>query len=212
MAKGGSGIGKGGDLQGKEGSVTNVGDIKDMISQRRQFTQEADDVLAVSRRMNNLYGEEGQITQFQTAKMTGALAYYDSNGNIAMNQKYMNTAGMNKAYDAAVSNGFHPSRGNKSGIEAVAAHEYGHALSDKVGAKLGINDIEAASRQIVERARVKTRHKTNMSFAQKISGYGTYNFAECVAEAVSDWHCNGSKAAKESRAIMAVINSILRKR
>ena len=211
MAKGGSGLGGGGNLQGKEGSVTNVSNIQDMISERASFVTEADEVLKVSRKMNDLFGAEGQITQFQTAKMSGALAYYDSNGNIAMNQKYMNLEGMNRAYDAAVKSGFHPGRGDKTGIQAVAAHEFGHALSDKAAAKLGAADLEGASRTIVERARAKTTHKTNMDFAKKISGYATYNFAECVAEAMSDWYCNGSKARKESRAIAAVVNNILKK-
>lgn len=49
-----------------------------------------------------------------------------------------------------------------------------------------------------------------MNFAKKISGYAQYNFAECVAEAVSDWYCNGGKAKKESRAVMAVLNNVLR--
>lgn len=203
--------GSGGDLLGKSASASNVSNIQDMISQRGQKQEAVDDVLSVSRRLDGIYGEESQITQFQTAKMTGALAYYDSGGNIAMNERYMNAKGMNAAYDQAVKDKFHPPRGNKTGIQAVASHEYGHALADKVGAKLGISDIESASREIVERARKKTNHKTNMSFAQKISGYGQYNFAECVAESVADWYCNGSKAAKESRAVMSVINSVLKK-
>lgn len=211
MAKSKSGIGGGGgNLLGKEGSVTNVSNVKDMLTQRGAMQAEVDEVLAVSQRLNNLYGGNGQINQFQTASMTGALAYYDSNGNIAVNQRYMNNAGMDAAYDAAVKSGFHPSRGNKSGIQAVASHEFGHALSDKAAQKLGLSSLEDASRQIVERARAKTSHKTNMSFAKNISGYAQYNFAECVAESVSDWYCNGSKAKSESRAVMAVMNNILK--
>ena len=208
---GGRGSGSGGDLLGKSGDPGKVSNIRDMISMRGQQQQETDDVLSVARRMTSLFGQDQAINQFQVANMTGsAMAYYDSDGNIAMNQKYMNTEGMNAAYDAAVKSGFHPGRGNKSGTEAVASHEYGHALADKCGQKLGQRDIEAASRTIVERARKKTGQRTNMAFAQKISGYAQYNFAECVAEAVSDWHCNGSKAKKESRAIVAVMNSILK--
>ena len=127
-----------------------------------------------------------------------------------MNQRYMNGPAMDAAYDVSVKSGFHPARGNKSGIQAVASHEYGHALSDKAAAKLGTS-IEGASRQIVERARKKTGQRTNMAFAGKISGYAQYNFAETVAEAVSDWYCNGSKASKQSRAVVSVLNSILKK-
>ena len=208
----GSGSGGGGNLLGKQGNVGKVSNVRDMISERGQRQSETDDVLSVARRMTGLYGDEGAINQFQIAKIGGGtMAYYDSNGNIAMNEKYMNSAGMDRAYDAAVKDGFHPSRGNKSGIQAVASHEYGHALADKVASKIGKGcDIEGASRTIVERAMAKTAHKTNLSFAGSISGYAQYNFAECVAEAVSDWHCNGSRAKKESRAVMAVINKALR--
>lgn len=212
MGRGSSGAGgNGGDLLGKQGRTGQVSNVRDMISERGSRQTETDDVLSVARRMTGFYGDSGAINQFQIAKVGGGvMAYYDSDGNIAMNEKYMNSAGMDRAYDAAVKSGFHPSRGNKSGIQAVASHEYGHALADKVGSKLGYGDVESASRKIVERARAKTNHKTNMSFAKSISGYAQYNFAECVAEAVSDWHCNGSKAKKESRAVMAVINSSLR--
>lgn len=209
----GSGGGSGGNLLGKEGNVGRVTNVRDMISERGRKQVETDDVLSVARRLTGLYGNEGVINQFQVANMSGgAMAYYDSNGNIAMNDRYMNSAGMNSAYDAAVKSGFHPSRGNKSGIQAVASHEYGHALADKVASRMGERDLETASRKIVERARKKTSHKTNMSFAGKISGYAQYNFAECVAEAVADWYCNGGSARKESRAVMAVINSELRRR
>ena len=202
--------GSGGDLLGKSSSPQNVSDIKDMLSQRGKYQTEVDEVMAVSQRLNNLYGDEGVIRQFQTAKMSGAYAYYDSTGNIAVNQRYMNSAAMNKSFDAGVKIGFHPSRGNKSGLEATAAHEFGHALTDKAAQKMGAKSLEKAARKIVERARVKTGHKTNLDMAKKISGYAEYNFAECVAEAFGDWYCNGTKAKKESRAIVSVLNSYVR--
>ena len=206
--------GGGGNLLGKEGNVGKVSNVRDMISERGQRQTETDDVLSVGRRMTGLYGGESAVNQFQIAKVGGGtMAYYDANGNLAMNERYMNSAGMDKAYDAAVKSGFHPSRGGKSGIQAVASHEYGHALTDLAAQRMGnggFRGLEKTSRTIVERARKKTNHKTNMSFAGKISGYAQYNFAECVAEAVSDWYCNGSKAKRESRAVMAVLNNVLR--
>lgn len=208
MAKGGRP--GGGGLLGKKGNVGKISNVRDMVSERGNMRAETDEVLAVGRRMTGLYGDDVAINQFQLAKVSGALAYYDSDGNIAMNERYMNSRGMNSAYDAAVASGFHPSRGSKSGLQAVASHEYGHALSDFAAKKMGARSLEEASRTIVERARAKTNHKTNLAFASKISGYAKYNFAECVAEAVSDWYCNGSKAAKESRAVMAVLNHTLR--
>lgn len=215
MAKGGRG-GKrgGGGLLGKQGDTGNVKNTSDMISQRSQNQEEVDDVLSVSRRMNNLFGDEGVVEQFLVADMTGrAMAYYDSNGNIAVNKRYMNSKGMDAAMDKAVESGFHPSRGNMSGMQATTAHEFGHALTERVGARMGMGgfgNLEKAAREIVERAREKTNHRTNMDFAGRISGYAQHNFAECVAEAVGDWYCNGSRASKESRAVVAVMNSVLR--
>lgn len=210
MGKGSSPMGGGGELLGKDSSVKGVSDVKDMLSQRGKYPGEVDQVMAVSQRLNNLYGDEGVITQFQTAKMSGAAAYYDSAGNIAVNQSLMNSKGMDASHDAGVRGGFHPSRGNKSGMEAVASHEFGHALTDRAAKKLGSKNLESAARTIVERARKKTGHKDNLSMASAISGYAKYNFAECVAEAFGDWYCNGSKAKKESRAIVSVLNSIVK--
>lgn len=191
--------------------VGSVSDIKELISQRGKKQEEVDQVLNVSRRMVNLFGDDAIVTELQTAKIGGrTMAYWDTNGNLAVNQKYMNTKKMNDAMDRAEKSGFHPSRGNKTGLEATVAHEMGHHLSSRVGAKIGKPDVESASREIVERARAKTGHKTNMSFAKSISGYATHNFAECVAEATGDWYCNGSKAKKESRAIVAVMNKVLK--
>ena len=211
----GSGSGKGGgDLLGRQGNTGEISNARDMLSERSKRVTETDDVLSVGRRMTGLYGGESAVNQFQIAKVSGGtMAYYDADGNLALNEKYMNSEGMNRAYDAAVKNGFHPSRGGKSGIEAVAAHEYGHALTDLAAQRMGLGGfggIEETSRQIVERARKKTRQKTNLNFAKRISGYAQYNFAECVAESVSDWYCNGGRAKKESRAVMAVLNNILR--
>lgn len=211
MGRGSSKAGDGGDLQGKGGDVGTVKNTKDMLSQRGTKQAEVDEVMAVAQRMNNLFGEGDQITQYQTADVSGTtMAFYDTAGNIAINNRYMNNAGIDKAMDSATKSGFHPDRGNKSGMQAVASHEYGHALTDRVAKQLGAKDIESASKTIVNRAREKTGQKTNMAFAKNISGYATYNFAECVAEATSDWYCNGSKAKKESRAIVSVMNSILK--
>ena len=41
-----------------------------------------------------------------------------------------------------------------------------------------------------------------MGLAKQISGYAQKNYAECVAEAVADYYCNGKKASKASRLIM----------
>lgn len=56
----------------------------------------------------------------------------------------------------------------------------------------------------------QTVQKSSMKMASNISGYAKSSYAECVAEAVADVYCNGSKARVESRAIVNEINKILK--
>ena len=132
----------------------------------------------------------------------------DSSVNI--NTAYTDMEKTNIGYDQAVKDGFHPSRGNKSGIEAVSLHELGHALNDHVAAKMGLTDImrmETAADRIVNSARrsagrVAGRRGINQ-FRESISGYATTNNKEAIAEAVADYYCNGRNASTASKAIMA---------
>lgn len=207
----------GGRDWGEGGSGANADDIKDrkdLVSQRNEGTgakqKSVDDVLTVARSMNEQYGEDGLIYQFESARMVKsasmAMAVYDGQ-NIVMNDKYMNSKGMDAAYDAAVKSGFHPSRGNKSGTEAVAAHEYGHALTDAAARKMGISNMDAAANRIMTEARAKTRTK---GLAGNISRYATTNAAEAIAEAVSDVYCNGTKASGASKSVVKVLNKYIK--
>lgn len=134
------------------------------------------------------------------------LGYYSSaDKRVVINADYTDIDKMNKVYD----NGgkFHPSRGNKIGAQAVAFHEMGHAVSDYVAGKMGIegpNALHEASKRIVKSAYKADKGKGGSKpWAGKISGYAQTNYAECVAEAVADYYCNGSKASSASKAIMA---------
>lgn len=115
---------------------------------------------------------------------------------------------MNKAYDQCVDAGFHPPRGNKTGIEAVAAHEMGHRLTDAIGEKTGLGSwqIDRVSNDIVKSAAKKAGYKSTKEFTAKISGYAKQNHAEAVAEAFADVYCNGSKAKRESKAVVDAMN------
>ena len=130
------------------------------------------------------------------------LGYY-GDGGVALNTNYTNIDKMNATYDAAVKSGYHPSRGNKSGTEAVTYHELGHALTDNIASKLGMKSLDASSKKIVEDAYKNSKAKGGtLAFGGRISGYAKKSNAECVAEAVADYYCNGNKASKESKAIM----------
>ena len=211
MGRGRSGAG--GNLKNGGGGVNpaNIHNERDLVSERERKQAEVDGVLTVARDIADEYGVD--VGQFMLADVGGkdssTMAYSDGE-NIGFNSKYFDGAKMDAAYDACVESGFHPSRGKKSGIEAVARHEYGHVLTQKAAEKLGVYDMDAAAKIIVDRATKNTNHKGSISFAKKISGYAGKNNAECVAEAIADVYCNGRKASAESRAIVKEIKSILK--
>lgn len=133
------------------------------------------------------------------------LGFYGQ-GTLGMNENFTDVDKMNRVYDG--SGNFHPPRGNKSGTEAVTYHELGHALTDAIGKKYGLGDIDKAAATIVKNAYKKSGMKGgNRALAAKISGYAQKNYSECVAEAVADWYCNGNKASGASKLIMAELRS-----
>ena len=137
---------------------------------------------------------------------TDTLGFYNNGtGQLALNANYTNVQKMNSVYDESVKSGYHPSRGGKNGTEAVTFHEMGHALTAYYGKKDGgSGDIDAAAKKIVDRAYRKSNGTGGtLAWAKKISGYAAESNAECVAEAVCDWYCNGNNASKASKAIMA---------
>lgn len=209
MAKGS----RGGKRSSGGGGV-NPADIKstrELVTQRGAMQTEVDEVLTA---FSNVYDEYGYVVnEIQLATIGGksknTMAYYDGS-NIAFNESYFSKAKIEKSYDDCVKSGFHPSKGNKTALEAVAAHELGHGLTDKVAAKMGISGIDNAATKIVNEARTKTKHRGVVQLAGKISGYATHSNAEAVAEAFADVYCNGRKAKSESRAIVDVVNSYLK--
>ena len=149
------------------------------------------------------------VEHIDAAKLGGAdnqttLGFYSpSDKMVAINRNYTDVDKMNAVYDAAVSSGYHPSRGGLTGTEAVAIHELGHALTDHVAAKMGLWNMDLAARQIFMDAYRATKGRGKYKeWAGKISGYARENYAEAVAEAVADYYCNGNKAHAHSIAIM----------
>lgn len=144
-----------------------------------------------------------QAGEFGGMESQTVLGCWTSDGNLIMNKNYTNVQKMNDVYDKAVQTGYHPSRGNKTGTEAVTYHELGHALTEHVSTKAGTKGIDATAQKIVNDAYQNGGFKGGTKyFASKISGYAKENYAECIAEAVADVYCNGSKAKKQSKAIM----------
>ena len=121
-----------------------------------------------------------------------------------MNQKYVRNKNLTAAMQAGAQSGFHPGIGNKTGAEAVAAHEIGHRLGEIASKKAGISE-----RDIVDRAAKKIGIKT-ANMAGHISKYARSNYGETIAEASADVFCNGKRASKASIAIMAEIKIALK--
>lgn len=125
---------------------------------------------------------------------------------LAIAKKYTDVDRMDRVYDSG--GDFHPSRGNKTAVEAVTLHEMGHALTDHLAAKTG-KDFDGVAKDIVTNAYKNSGARRSMrSWARGISGYATDSNAECIAEAVSDWYCNGSNANSASKAIMKELRNI----
>ena len=211
---GGRGASSGGDggSFGKGGGLS-PGDIvstTSFVSARGKYESTVDEALSVFKDVNDEYGYV--IEDIQMAKLkpgASAIAYYDGS-NIGWNETYMDKKTLDKSYADCVKSGFHPSNGNKTAVQAVASHELGHALTDAVGRKMGIHDIDKTSSRILKEAKKSAGHKTSYGLAKKISGYATHSKAEAIAEAFTDVYCNGKKAKKESHAIVNVMNSYLK--
>ena len=210
MAKGNRG-GKGG-RQGTDSGL-NPSDIKSVTSLLSASGKDAEIAEAMTA-IKNVYDEYGlELDDILLAEITGkgasTLAYYDGS-NVAFNTSYFSKATMDTAYASCVKSGFHPSSGKKSGLEAVASHELGHALTSKIASKMGVKSLDEASTRVVKEARKSTKHKGVVQMASKISGYATYSNAEALAEAFADVYCNGKKAKSESRAIVNTMNKYLK--
>lgn len=207
---GGNGAGGTSLSNGGGGNISIVGET-DVWSYRHNANNQAfvDEINSGIRGIQGDFPDVMDTVNTVTAAEFGGSDKYQTlgaygNGGLMMNQKYTNIDKMNKVYDNAVQSGFHPSRGNKTGTQAVALHEMGHALSDHIARKMGLPGLHEASNKIVKDAYKASGAKGgNKAFARTISQYATENYAECVAEAVADWYCNGSKAKKASKAIMA---------
>ena len=153
--------------------------------------------------MEREYGNIVSKANLAVADMGRALGASDGY-TVYMSRKYMKNANMTDVMKVAEKEGFHPKLGNKTGVEAVTAHEMGHFLAEQASKKAGISQ-----RDIVERASKKIGVKVN-NMAGQISGYARYNYHETIAEASADVFSNGRRASKASKAIMAEIKSILK--
>ena len=191
---------------GMEGENTNV-----TVRSQRPLTDEiskggggfANEIMNTRDAFEREYGSAVKNIKLSvgTFNKPGVLGAYGQD-NLIMNQRYVKNANLTNAMRNT--DGFHPSIGNKTGAEAVAAHEIGHRLGEVAAQKAGISQ-----REIVQRAGQSVNIKTE-NMAGHISKYARSNYAETIAEASADVFCNGSKASKASQAIMTEVKRILK--
>lgn len=196
------------------GGTVNVVGSESLVSAREGKQAEVDQVLSVARDIENQYGvtvTELQVVQLKNDR--GTMAYYDSSGNLAINESYFDAKKMDSAYDSCVKSGFHPPRGNRTGLEAVTAHELGHRLTDVAGMKAGDGNwaIDKTSNSIIAEAKRRLGAKSVESVRNSISGYAKQNNAEAIAEAFADVYCNGNKARRESTTVVNILGEYLRR-
>lgn len=209
---GGRGASSGGGRQGSAKGLkeSDILSTTSLISEREGQQVAVDEVLTVSQDFLNEFGvtaDDWLVAEIDPS--AGALAYADHYGTIGINKSYFGDGKMNNVYAETVASGFHPSNGNKTALQAVTAHEMGHRLNGVIATKTGGN-FDAVATNIVNDARKSTKHRGVVQMASKISKYATYSNAEAIAEAVSDYYCNGKKAKAESRAIVGAIKKYLK--
>lgn len=205
--RGSSSGGGGGNTAGlNPGSIIST---TSMISAREGKQAEVDQALSVLRDVQDRYGvnvEDAQIASMRGIMSNMVMAYYDSEGNLAINKTYFDAQKMDDAYDRCVQGGFHPSRGNKTGIEATTAHEMGHRLADVIDKRNGKDTFGEASSASIVRSAANMLGISTGALQSQISGYAKESFSECVAEAFSDVFCNGNNASRASRTVVNEIN------
>lgn len=214
MAKGSSG-GKRGGGEGREraGGSVNPNNIKnrtDLVSTREGNQEAVDETLSVFQAVYEEYGVTASTIELANfvGKDSNALGCCSGDA-ITINKSYFSKGGMDSAMKKSVEQGYHPSLGDKTGLQAVVAHEAGHMLTLHLENKLG-QGYKETSKRIVDEARKKTGYRGVVQMERAISRYATVNDGEAIAEAFSDVFCNGKKAHKESIAIVDVMNKYLK--
>lgn len=199
-------------LASGSGQPVNVLGETDVWTYRHRTDNEpfVDAINAGARRVHEDFPDLMDVVEnVSAAELGGAdkskvLGYFDETSRtVAVNQNYTDIGKMNQVYDRAVSEGYHPGRGSLTGTEAVTLHELGHALTAYAMQKIGAKNFDDAAKRIVKAAYKASggKHGT-LAWAGRISGYARENNAECIAEAVSDYYCNGQNASEQSKAIM----------
>lgn len=208
MGRGGSGLGAGKYGGGMEQGTDTTTDVKSSHPLTDEISTGgggfANEIMNTRDAFEREYGSAVKGMNLHVGTFTDPTTLGAYGGDtLYMNEKYVKNANLTEAMKQGASSGFHPGIGNKTGAEAVASHEIGHRLGEIAAQRAGISQQD-----IVARAAKKVHTRTE-NMAGHISKYARSNYAETIAEASADVYCNGSKASKASKAIMAEVKSIL---
>ena len=199
---------------GKYGGGMQNSDTTTSVTSSHPLTEEistgggsfANEIMNTRDAFEREYGDAVKNMTLYVATFSDGSTLGAYGGNtLYMNEKYVKNANLTAAMQAGAKSGFHPGIGNKTGAEAVASHEIGHRLGEVAAQRAGISEMD-----IVARASTKLNLKTE-NMAGHISKYARSNYSETIAEASADVFCNGAKASKVSKAIMAEVKAILKK-
>lgn len=184
-------------------SITNVVPIGTAIANGAGMY--ANDIQNARDSLEKEYGELVSNAKLAVANLGGGVLGASDGTTIFMSDEYVSNQSMTDAMIEAGNSGFHPKIGNNSGAFAVTAHELGHHIAGQVERMTGISQED-----IVGRAGKALRIKKE-DVAINISEYARYNYHETIAESFADVYCNGTKASRASRAVVAEIRKLLNK-
>lgn len=163
------------------------------------------EVMTTRDNLEKIYGDSVKDLNLQAATFSDGSVLGAYGGNtLYMAEKYIKNTELTNVMKQAAKDGYHPSIGNFSGAEAVTAHEIGHRMGEVAAQKLGVSQ-EAIVAAAAKKIGIKTENMAGF-----ISGYARSNYGETIAEASADVYCNGSKASKASKAIMAEVKAALK--
>ena len=200
----------GGDLGSSAGENINYTEKGDLMSlSETNFRNNIMDTIKDFQDDNpDLFNDGIVVKEIVADTKSTALAFWGEDGTLALNSKYDDAKAMDTAYAQCEKEGFHPSRGNKTAEQAVMAHELGHSLTSLAVKKQNMS-FDEISKKIIREATAEAKTKNAKKFALNISEYAKKSNAECIAEAVADVYCNGSKAKAESHIVVNTLRKYI---
>lgn len=150
------------------------------------------------------YGKLVSNAKLSLADLGDGVLGMSDGTTVYLSADYASNSNMTKAMKDAELSGFHPKLGNRTGAEAVTAHELGHHIARQIESRTGVSQEE-----IVARAGKKLGLRKE-SVAVNISEYARTNYHETIAESFADVYSNGKNASRASKAVIREVKALLK--